>query len=157
MAQDAAAAAISAETAFSIKNLALLAPEGADSAGTSGQRPAGKRALAKLSWHRGSSQKASKASAMYAVRQQKAIDCEIEKALKKADRLRESPQTVLDQAASSHLFSSQLLELLEAFDSCPALQWSPDGASEQPSSTLPGNREPLLSLIPQASHTSAAW
>lgn len=33
MAQDAVAAAMSAETTFSSKNLALLAPEGADSAG----------------------------------------------------------------------------------------------------------------------------
>lgn len=77
--------------------------------------------------------------------------------MKRADHLRESPQTVLDQAVSSCLFALQLLALLEDFDSHPALQWSPDVASEQPLPNLPSNREPLLSLVPQASHTCSAW
>lgn len=71
------------------------------------------------------------------------------------DHQRESPETVLAQAASVRLFALQLL--LEEFDSCPALQWSPDGASEQPLTNLPGNRDLLLTLAPQASQTSAAW
>lgn len=157
LAQDTVAAAISVETAIVNKDLALLAPKGGNSAGTSGQRPAGKRAVAKLSWHCGNSKKTSKALEIDAVRRQKAIDWEIEKGLKRADHQRKLPQTVLDQATSAHLFASQLLELLEEFDSCPALLWLPDGVSEQPFTDLPGNRESLLSLAPQASHKNFAW
>lgn len=83
MAQDTAAVTISMETALISKNLALLAPEVDDSVGPSGQRPAGRRAMAKLSWHCGASKKASKALEIGAVWRQKAIDREIEKAMKR--------------------------------------------------------------------------
>lgn len=86
--------------------------------------------MAKPPKHHGDSKKASKASELDAVRRQKAIDREIEKALKRAGCQMELPQTALDREASSHLFTSQQLELLEDFDRRPELQWSPDGASE---------------------------
>lgn len=59
---EAAAAAFGADSALSSQEPALFVHKGGDLAGTPGQRPAGKRAAAKLLEQRGSSKKASKAA-----------------------------------------------------------------------------------------------
>lgn len=138
-------------------DLALLTLGEADLAGSSGKRPVGKRAMAKPPKHHRASKKAFKDSELDAVRRQKAIDWEIEKALKRAECQRELPHMALDREASSHLFTLQPLEPLEDFDSWPELQWSSDGASEQLGASLPSNKEPLLILASQASQISSAW
>lgn len=154
-------------TALADRPQAPLAPEIGEVAGSSGQRPASMGAMEKLSKFHRASKKASKVLEKETVRRQKAIDWEIDKALKKAKCLKSLPQPVSDRAATLHLFSLQPLELPEQFDSQPEIQWSLVGTGEEasvslpdnrnlPALNLPGNREPLLTLWPEDNYRGAS-
>lgn len=112
MSDEAAAAAEQAGSEVPVMVSAPLSPGEGRSAGTSGQKPIGKKALAK-SKHHGSSKKTSKVSELDVARRSKAIDREIAKALRRAD----SMQTISsDRDDSSRLFAEQPSQLQDGFD-----------------------------------------
>lgn len=121
------AAAFSGEAALPEGSL-IGSSQGWETTGASESRPAGRKATAMLSkWARAFS-KTSKATEREAAQRQKAIDCEVTKALKKTE-LREAPQAFIPTDSPQN--AGQQLERHDTYDSRPPLALSPDGAREQ--------------------------
>lgn len=106
---------------------------------TSGLHPMAKKAKDKTK-HQVASLKSSKSSEADAARQHTAIAKQIEKTVRKMGEQQTIVQGALNRDNHSRLFALHS-ELLEDFDSRPALQWLPDGTSEHRESNLPSNKE----------------